>query len=115
VDARGHGQLIIGSGVHCGKCLTIYTSTHNYESELAVPYDSTYIAKDVCVGDFVWIGSNVIVLPGVTIGEGAIVGAGSVVTKSVPAMTIVAGNPARSIRMRNVEKYSLAKRNTVRL
>jgi acetyltransferase-like isoleucine patch superfamily enzyme len=50
------------------------------------------------ISDFVWIGANVIILKGVTIGEGAIVGAGSVVTKDVPPYTIVAGNPARIIR-----------------
>jgi acetyltransferase-like isoleucine patch superfamily enzyme len=52
----------------------------------------------VKIGDRVWIGFNAIILKGVTIGEGAIVGAGAVVTKDVPAWTIVAGNPARIIR-----------------
>lgn len=52
----------------------------------------------VKISDRVWIGFNVIILKGVTIGEGAIVGAGSVVTKDVPPYTIVAGNPARIIR-----------------
>jgi acetyltransferase-like isoleucine patch superfamily enzyme len=54
--------------------------------------------KPVIIGNKVWIGFNAIILKGVTIGEGAIVGAGSVVTKDVPAFTIVAGNPARVIR-----------------
>jgi acetyltransferase-like isoleucine patch superfamily enzyme len=52
----------------------------------------------VTIKDSVWIGVNSVILKGVTIGEGAIVGAGSVVTKDVPAWTIVAGNPARVIR-----------------
>lgn len=52
----------------------------------------------VTIGDKAWLGFNVIVLPGVTIGEGAVVGAGSVVTRDVPAWTVVAGNPAREIR-----------------
>ncbi len=52
----------------------------------------------VKIFDKAWIGFNAIILKGVTIGEGAIVGAGSVVTKNVPAWTIVAGNPARTIR-----------------
>lgn len=52
----------------------------------------------VKICDRAWIGFNVIILKGVTIGEGAIVGAGSVVTKDVPPYTIVAGNPARTIR-----------------
>lgn len=50
------------------------------------------------VGDNVWIGNRAIVLPGVTIGDGAVVGAGSVVTRDVPARTVVAGNPARVVR-----------------
>ncbi len=52
----------------------------------------------VTIGDKVWIGFGSIVLPGVRIGEGAVVGAGSVVTRDVPAWTVVAGNPARVIR-----------------
>jgi acetyltransferase-like isoleucine patch superfamily enzyme len=54
--------------------------------------------KPVKINDRVWIGFNSIILKGVTIGEGGIVGAGSVVTKDVPPYTIVAGNPARVIR-----------------
>lgn len=54
--------------------------------------------KPVIVGDNVWIGNRAIVLPGVTIGDGAVVGAGSVVTRDVPARTVVAGNPARVVR-----------------
>jgi acetyltransferase-like isoleucine patch superfamily enzyme len=52
----------------------------------------------VAIGDYAWIGANTTILKGVDIGEGAIVGAGSVVTKDVPAWTIVAGNPAHVIR-----------------
>lgn len=54
--------------------------------------------KGVTIHDKAWIGFNVIVLKGVTIGEGAIIGAGSLVTRDVPAWTVVAGNPARVIR-----------------
>jgi hypothetical protein len=69
--------------------------------------------KPVKISDRVWIGLNAIILKGVTIGEGAIVGAGSVVTKDVPPYTIVAGNPARIIRERintrsSWEKFVLA-------
>jgi len=56
------------------------------------------IRQPVVINDKSWIGFNTIILKGVTIGEGAIVGAGSVVTKDVPPYTIVAGNPARIIR-----------------
>jgi chloramphenicol O-acetyltransferase type B len=56
--------------------------------------------RRVSIGHDVWLGRSVIVLPGVTIGDGAVVGAGSVVTKEVPPYAIVAGNPARLIRYR---------------
>ncbi|NJN11912.1 MAG: acyltransferase [Richelia sp. RM2_1_2] len=59
---------------------------------------SNVISKPVYISDKSWIGFNSIILKGVTIGEGAIVGAGSVVTKDVPAWTIVGGNPAKVIR-----------------
>jgi len=55
-------------------------------------------SKPIKICDDAWIGMNVIILKGVTIGEGAIVGAGSVVTKDVPAWTVVAGNPARIVK-----------------
>lgn len=55
-------------------------------------------SKPIIIKDDAWIGMNVIILKGVTIGEGAIVGAGSVVTKDVPAWTVVAGNPAKVVK-----------------
>jgi len=59
---------------------------------------------EVHIGNDVWIGRSAIVLGGITIGDGAVIGAGSVVTKNVPAYAIVAGNPARIIRYRFEEK-----------
>jgi acetyltransferase-like isoleucine patch superfamily enzyme len=57
------------------------------------------ICKPVKIGNGVWIGANVTILPGVTVGENAVIAAGAVVTKDVPANSIVGGNPARVIRM----------------
>ncbi len=54
--------------------------------------------KPVTIGDYVWIGANVTILPGVTIGDNAIIGAGSVVTKDIPANVIAVGNPCRVLR-----------------
>jgi acetyltransferase-like isoleucine patch superfamily enzyme len=56
------------------------------------------LGKEIHVGEDCWIGGNVVILPGVVIGRGSTIGAGSVVTKSVEAFTVVAGNPARVIR-----------------
>ena len=62
------------------------------------------IVKPIKIGDKSWIGLNVIILKGVKIGEGAVVAAGSIVTKSVPPWTIVGGNPARVIREISIEE-----------
>ena len=59
--------------------------------------------KPIIIGDDVWIGGHVIVLPGVHVGNGAILAAGAVVTKDVPEYAIVGGNPARVIKYRNGE------------
>jgi len=61
--------------------------------------------KPVIINNDVWIGCRVIILPGVTIGEGAVIAAGSVITKSVPANVIVAGNPAKTIK--KLESYAV--------
>jgi acetyltransferase-like isoleucine patch superfamily enzyme len=62
------------------------------------PEDVDLGARPVRIGDDAWIGCSCVILRGVTIGEGAVVGAGSVVTKDVPPWTLVAGNPARAVR-----------------
>jgi galactoside O-acetyltransferase len=71
---------------------------HNGRNFIANKDWSDVNSKPIKICDDAWIGMNVIVLKGVTIGEGAIVGAGSVVTKDVPAWTVVAGNPAKVVK-----------------
>jgi chloramphenicol O-acetyltransferase type B len=105
----GNGNINIGQYFHSGEGLTIITDNHNYESEVSIPYDKVRISKPVTIKDFVWVGHNVIILPGVTIGEGAIIGAGSVVTKSIPDLAIVGGNPARIIKYRQKEIFEKLK------
>ncbi|MBU3088279.1 acyltransferase [Clostridium gasigenes] len=104
------GGCRIGSYVHCGNNLDIITSNHNYNGEL-IPYDHTHIKKSVIINDFVWIGNNVSILPGVNVGEGAIIGMGSVVTKDVPQYAIIGGNPAKVIKYRDKCKFEELKRN----
>ncbi len=81
-----------GDDVSIGPEASILTLGHDPQA-----LDFADRGGDVVIGDRAWIGYRVIVLPGVSIGEGAVVGAGSVVTKNVPPYTIVAGNPARKI------------------
>lgn len=78
--------------------LTTYINHRLFEGELYK--NKTKVKKGIIIGDGVWIGHNVIILPEVTIGNGAIIGAGSVVTKNIPPYAIAVGNPARVIRYR---------------
>ena len=106
---QGKGKLFIGDYFHSGIECMIITSNHNYEGN-AIPYDETHICKEVLIGDFVWFGNRVTVVGGVSIGEGAIIAAGSVVTKDVPRCAIVGGNPARIIKYRNIEHFEKLKK-----
>lgn len=99
------GGVSIGKYFHTGKGLTIFSTNHNYNSNVSIPYDSLNIKKAVIIKDFVWCGANVTIVPGVTIGEGVVVGAGSVVTKDVPDYAIVGGNPAQIIKYRDIKQF----------
>jgi acetyltransferase-like isoleucine patch superfamily enzyme len=104
---NGKADLDIGSGVIISRNVEIWTSNHNYNSDdlNMIPYDKRFINKPVKIGDNIWIGSRVIILPGVSIGEGAVIGAGSVVSHDIPPCAVVGGNPAHIVKYRNVEKY----------
>jgi chloramphenicol O-acetyltransferase type B len=103
----GLGRLEIGNYFHSGENITIITSNHNYDDPLveAIPYSKERIDKMVVIKDFVWIGHDVIILPGVTIGEGGVVAAGSVVVKDVPDYAVVGGNPAIILKYRNINQF----------
>lgn len=98
------GIVRIGDNFHSGKSCMILSKYHNYEG-LKIPYDNTYIIKDVTIEDNVWLGNNVIVLGGVTIGEGAIIQAGAVVVSDIPACSIAGGNPAKVFKERDKVHY----------
>ena len=83
-------QVLFAPGVH------IYTATHPLDPELRS--SGQEFGKPVRIGNRVWLGGGCIVLPGVMIGDDAVIAAGAVVTKDVPAGMVVGGNPARVIR-----------------
>lgn len=100
VTLDGRGGLEIGDDTIIGLESIIVTSTHiSKEKDIPIRKQGMFCAP-VRIGSDVWIGARVIVLPGVNIGNGAIVGANSVVTKDVPQYSIVGGVPASSIRER---------------
>jgi len=95
-------RIEIGNGVVTGKFVTITDNSHGETSISALqspPTDRPLVSKGgVCIGNNVWIGEKATILPGVTIGNGAVVAANSVVTKDVPAYCVVAGIPAKVIK-----------------
>lgn len=98
LDARG--GLSIGSNVNLSSNVSIWTLQHDYrKSDFACPSPQER-RLDVKIEDRAWLGCNVIVLPGVTIGEGAVCCGGCVVTKDVEPYTVVAGIPAKAIGLR---------------
>ncbi len=91
-------KIEIGKNVAIGPNTHMFAATHGYNKKVLTDF-----GKSIVVKDYVWIGGNSTILPGVTIGEGAIVAGGSVVTKDVEEYTIVGGNPAKFIKKREIE------------
>lgn len=103
--ASSHAKIVIGDNVLFASNVLITNENHGINPELNMPYmDQPLSAKDVSIGDGCWIGEQVCILPGVTIGKKCIIGAGSVVTKSIPSYSIAVGNPARVIKIYNFEE-----------
>lgn len=88
-------KVTFGENVQIGPNCGFYTSGHPLEKETRRKVE---FAKPITIGNDVWIGGNVCVLPGVTIGDNTVIGAGSVVTKDIPANVVAVGNPCRVIR-----------------
>lgn len=101
---KGQGKVTIGDYFHSGTGCKIITQNHNYGGG-KIPYDETVVKKTIEIKECVWFGDDVLVVGNVTIGEGAIVAAGSVVSKDVPPLAIVGGNPAKVIKFRDRDHY----------
>ena len=84
---------------------TVYSHNHNYEGEV-LPYDNTFQFNKVTIEKNVWIGMNVVILPGSYIGEGAIIGAGSVVYANVPKLAIVGSAGYKILKYRDPDHYN---------
>ncbi|MFG1908677.1 acyltransferase [Kribbella sp. NPDC048928] len=97
--AAVRGEVTIGDGVRIGAHTSILAFNHGTAAGTPV-FRQPITARGITIGDDVWIGSNVTILDGVTIGPHCIVGAGAVVTKDIPANSVAAGNPARVLRSR---------------
>lgn len=90
------GNIYIGNNTMIGPNVTIATAGHPILPELR--NDALQFNVDVHIGKRVWIGAGVIILPGVTIGDNSVIGAGAVVTKDIPANVVAVGNPCRVLR-----------------
>lgn len=101
----GEGRIVIGKNFHSGMNCQIITSFHNYDNGTKIPYDKTWIHRNVNIGDNVWLGNNVIILGGTEIGEGAIIQAGSVVVGKIPPGGIAGGHPAKVFKYRDMKRY----------
>ena len=92
-------RICIGSKTCIGDKVMLLAGTHDPTTR-----NFKFITKPISIGSCVWIATGAIVLPGVTIGDGAVVAAGAVVTKDVAPLTIVGGNPARFIKKREMRE-----------
>ncbi|MDM4769741.1 acyltransferase [Solimonas sp. SE-A11] len=100
VQLNCRGGLTIGSNVMIGPGTRLLTNGHRMERTDIPMREQGLYDKPISIGDDVWIGANVMVLPGVTIGRGSVVAAGAVVTKDVPEYSLAVGVPAKPVKSR---------------
>lgn len=91
------GMIKIGDHTKISQLVSIIANDHNYKDKDCLIEHQGFTEKSVIIGVDCWIGCNSVVLPGVTVGDGAVIGAGAVVTKNVPAYEVWAGIPAGKI------------------
>ncbi len=101
------GGISIGEGTVFSHDIHVFAGNHHYSGDglASLPYDERFDAKKVVIGKYVWVGARSTIMGGVTIGDGAVIGAASVVTKDVPQGAIVGGNPAKVLKYRDMDEY----------
>lgn len=110
--ASSKAKIVIGNNVLFASNVIVTNENHGMDPESSVPYmNQELTARDVSIGDGCWIGEKVCILPGVSIGKKCIIGAGSVVTKSIPDYSIAVGNPAKVLKIYNFESKRWEKYN----
>ena len=99
-----HSNVTLGDHVIMGPDVKIYSRNHRFEDpNVPIQYQGKRYLKTT-IGNDVWIGANVIITAGVTVGDHVIIAAGAVVTKDIPDFAIVGGVPARIIKYRSAKK-----------
>lgn len=111
-DCWSSEPYLITIGNNCAITNGVRIFTHGGARVARMKYPDFDVFGKVIIGDWVYIGTNSLIMPGVTIGDGSLIAAGSVVTKSVPSGVVIGGNPARILStvddyIRNNEKYNL--------
>lgn len=96
---NGKGGIFIGNNVLISPGVKIVSFNYQHKRDKPIRVQP-YVLRKVVVEDDVWLASNTIVVPGTRIGKGSVIGAGSVVTKDIPAYSIAVGNPAKVIKKR---------------
>jgi len=105
VVINGEGGVEIGDSVHIAAFVSIFAANHVFEDPtVSIAEQGMQSKGGIKIEKDVWIGTHAVILDGVTIGSGSVIGAGAVVTKSVPSFSIVGGVPAKIIRMRDRNK-----------
>ena len=95
------GPVTIGNDVMLAQNIVLSGLNHGYQDITIIPHKQPVTKNKIIIEDEVWIGANSVIIAGVTIGKHAVVAAGSVVTKNVPAYSVVGGNPAKVIKQYN--------------
>lgn len=101
INSEMNGPVTIGKNVMMGPEVIVYTSAHAHaRTDISMMEQGFEEPRPVTIGNDVWIGRRAMIMPGVTIGDGCIIAAGAVVTRSTPPYTIVAGVPAKVVKYR---------------